>query len=245
MVGGASPQLERGMQCPLCPARVEGGPPRRRQSAWMSRCAVGARVGWVLALALLLCASPALADDPPAQEAVPAGGSAAEDSGPAATDPGTTGTTGAPASGALPPASPLPPSLLPPTRAGGRSLESLLRPRKGGIPPAKPEAAETRGGRTRAEWAARFDSAREEIAQLETALAETRVKVGEASTGGYTYSPVGGGPTSDPEVVKLRAQLRRDKQSLEAAERRLRELEVEASLQSVPEDWVAPAKGKN
>ena len=46
------------------------------------------------------------------------------------------------------------------------------------------------------------------------------------------------GEATDPEVLKLRAQLRRDRQSLEASRQRLRDLRVEASLAGVPEDWL-------
>ena len=53
-------------------------------------------------------------------------------------------------------------------------------------------------------------------------------------------SPTGGGMPSDPEVLRLRAQLRRDRQSLEAARQRLRDLDVEASLAGVPDDWMQP-----
>jgi hypothetical protein len=41
-------------------------------------------------------------------------------------------------------------------------------------------------------------------------------------------------------VLKVRAQLRRDRQSLEASRQRLRDLDVEASLAGVPEDWRKP-----
>ncbi len=44
----------------------------------------------------------------------------------------------------------------------------------------------------------------------------------------------------DPEVQKLRAQLRRDRKSLETARRRLRDLQVEASLAGVPDGWHTP-----
>jgi hypothetical protein len=43
-------------------------------------------------------------------------------------------------------------------------------------------------------------------------------------------------------VLKARAQIQRDRQSLDAAERRLRDLKVEASLAGVPPDWQAPPK---
>jgi hypothetical protein len=138
----------------------------------------------------------------------------------------------------------LPPSPLPPRRVGGVGLDSLLRPRGAlGSPGASAQpGGEMHGERSREEWVARFQAARAEINEVETRLVEAREQVAARSQGGYTYSPIGGGESTDPEVVKLRAQLRRDKQSLEAAERRFRDLQVEASLQGVPVEWTEAPK---
>jgi hypothetical protein len=45
-------------------------------------------------------------------------------------------------------------------------------------------------------------------------------------------------------VLKLRAALKRDRQSLEAARQRLREIEVEASLAGVPDAWRGEFEGE-
>ena len=53
-------------------------------------------------------------------------------------------------------------------------------------------------------------------------------------------------PRCDADVpghrVRRRPELRRDRQSLETARQRRRELEVEASLAGVPEAWRHPGK---
>jgi len=90
-------------------------------------------------------------------------------------------------------------------------------------------------------WAVRFDDSRGEIKVLEQQIAQTREKISAKSGGAYQYSPLGGGETtSDPEVTKLRAQLKRDRESLEAAEKRHRELFVEADLAGVPRSCTEP-----
>jgi hypothetical protein len=88
-----------------------------------------------------------------------------------------------------------------------------------------------------------FTAARQEISALQMQVEASRKKLASSSTGGeYQYSPLGGGVSTDPETLKLRAQLRRDRETLDAAERRLRDLEVEASLSGVPREWIeAPA----
>ena len=78
-----------------------------------------------------------------------------------------------------------------------------------------------------------------EVADLEGKVDFTQDKLRVAAAGDWNYSPAGGEAT-DPEILKLRAQLRRDRQSLETARQRLRDLQVEASLAGVPEEWRGP-----
>ncbi len=114
-------------------------------------------------------------------------------------------------------------------------LERLLRPPPvAGVKPQRP------GGKDRATWAADFASLREEIANLEQGIAAAQARLREASPGDWSFTPTGGGMPSDPEVLRLRAQLRRDRQSLEGARQRLRDLDVEASLAGVPDGWKEP-----
>jgi hypothetical protein len=101
--------------------------------------------------------------------------------------------------------------------------------------PAVP--VERRGGKDRKTWASEFADARGEIVALETRIAGAQERIREIAPGNWSYSPTGGGAPMDPEVLRLRAELRRDRQSLEAARQRLRDLDVEASLAGVPDEW--------
>jgi hypothetical protein len=95
------------------------------------------------------------------------------------------------------------------------------------------------GGRDRKGWLEEFRKARQEVSDLEGKVEAGQQHLRSASSGEWNYSPAGGEIT-DPEVLKLRAQLKRDRQSLEASRQRLRDLDVEASLAGVPEDWRKP-----
>lgn len=116
------------------------------------------------------------------------------------------------------------------------SLDSLLTPRTGewGL-------RETlRGGRDRESWRREFGDARAEVTQLEGQVDEVQEKLRAASAGSnWSYAPAGAGEAVDPEVMKLRSHLRRDRASLDSARARLRDLEVEASLAEVPDHWIA------
>ena len=112
------------------------------------------------------------------------------------------------------------------------SLDRLLR-----VPPPSVESSALRGGKDREAWQQEFAAVRAEIAELEGDIRKAQDEL-RASTGDdWQFSPTGGGPTQDPEVLKLSSSLRRDRQSLEAARQRLRELQVEASLAEVPDSW--------
>jgi hypothetical protein len=126
-----------------------------------------------------------------------------------------------------------------PTGAGGAattpsepSLERFLR-----VPAPDAPQSELRGGRGRRAWFEAFGKAEAEVGELEQRIAETQQALRSRSVGDWGYTPQGASTPTDPEVLKLRADLRRDRQSLEAARSRLRDLEVEASLAGVPEDW--------
>lgn len=116
----------------------------------------------------------------------------------------------------------------------GLDLERLLRPRAP-LPPPAPRAL--RAAKERGDWEAEFRTLRTEIAELENRIEVARARIREASATDWGFTPTGGGMPTDPEVLRLRAELRRDRQSLEASRRRLRNLEVEASLAGVPDDW--------
>jgi hypothetical protein len=115
-------------------------------------------------------------------------------------------------------------------------LDRLLR-----VPSVAPTPRQELGGRTRRGWEAAFAEAREEVDELELRIAETQNAMRESSSGNMTFSPTGGGPSTDPEVMRLRNSLKRDRRSLETAHARLRDLAVEASLAGVPDSWQMPS----
>jgi hypothetical protein len=97
-----------------------------------------------------------------------------------------------------------------------------------------------RGGKDRPTWESEFVDSRREIEELEMRIAETQERLREIVPDDWSFTPSGGGAPSDPEVLKLRASLRRDRQSLKAVRQRLLDLEVEASLAGVPDSWRQP-----
>ncbi|HTO07796.1 MAG TPA: hypothetical protein VMR86_12160 [Myxococcota bacterium] len=132
-----------------------------------------------------------------------------------------------------------PPGDQPPDAAPPKSLtlDRLLHPPAVGMQPT----GKTYGGRDMRGWKEEFRKARQEVSDLEGKVEAGQEHLRSASAGEWNYSPAGGEIT-DPEVLKLRAQLKRDRQSLEASRQRLRDLDVEASLAGVPEDWRKPAE---
>ncbi|MFQ5514775.1 MAG: hypothetical protein ACE5FG_10070 [Myxococcota bacterium] len=121
----------------------------------------------------------------------------------------------------------------PPRSRAPLELDRLLRP-----PKLKTRAPERLGGKDREQWGREFSEARSEIRALEERISESQQRIREASGGDWSFSPTGGGAPIAPEVLQLRAELRRDRQSLGAARQRLRDLEVEASLAGVPDSWI-------
>jgi hypothetical protein len=114
-------------------------------------------------------------------------------------------------------------------------LDRLLHPSAVRMQPT----GKTYGGRDQKGWQDEFKKARQEVSDLEGKVEAGQQHLRSASSGEWNYSPAGGEVT-DPEVLKLRAQLKRDRQSLEASRQRLRDLDVEASLAGVPQDWLKP-----
>ena len=104
---------------------------------------------------------------------------------------------------------------------------------------------ETRGGTTKAEWRARFQSAREDLAVARAALAKTQAKLEEiaSDTSAWKMAAPGLGaidasPAKDaPLDYSISNEMRRNREEVERSERRLTELAIEAELAGVPRDW--------
>lgn len=103
-----------------------------------------------------------------------------------------------------------------------------------------------RGSATKAEWRERFDTARSELAAAQAALAKSKAKIAELPGTGSAWqlaapgiggSDPGQGTRDAPLDYSLSAELRRNREELDRCERRLTELEIEANLAGVPQDW--------
>jgi hypothetical protein len=122
-------------------------------------------------------------------------------------------------------------------------LDSLLK-----LPPnsAGPEQART-GGATRVEWEARFATARGDVDTAAKALDKAQQELGKLAAGGEAWQMsapgLGGGQSggeTGPLSFKLRQEIRTQREELARAQKRLSELEVEAKLAGVPDDWIDP-----
>lgn len=127
----------------------------------------------------------------------------------------------------------------PPAPAPEVPLERLLKlPDSVGAPSSQAR----RGGKTRAEWLERFEKARADVAKSRQALEDSRKELEEvAPDQAWSMTAPGLPAQSSPSETsidfRLRQQIRRQREELERAERRLEELGVEANLAGVPEDW--------
>jgi hypothetical protein len=114
-------------------------------------------------------------------------------------------------------------------------LDSLLK-----LPKSMRYDVERRGGATRGEWRERFVTLREELASERELLESSKLSLEKAASGAdaWTFSPAGiGNVTDSPVDYQLREKIRRGEAEVARLEHSLRELEVEANLAGVPEDW--------
>lgn len=116
-------------------------------------------------------------------------------------------------------------------------LDSLLK-----LPSDMSFQHQRRHGASAEEWKSRFRDSRESIGHAEAELARVKGELDEmAGSGGggqWQVAPPGSNQTEvQPMSYKLREELRRTRERLDEAERAYRELQVEADLANVPEDW--------
>ena len=123
------------------------------------------------------------------------------------------------------------------------SLDRLLR-----IPSSAPTGrveAEKKGGRTRKQWLERYRTVQRDLEKAEENLAESRAVLEERmgnETSSWKMAAPGIGDASStsgdiPTDYRLTQQLRRDREELARSERAVQDLDVEANLAGIPEDW--------
>jgi hypothetical protein len=117
------------------------------------------------------------------------------------------------------------------------ALDRLLK-----LPTTLSFDAESRQGTSEAQWRTRFRESQAELEAAEKALADARAEL-EQTTGGsggsqWQMAPPGSNTTENsPVSFKLREDIRRGKEQVLEAERKQRELQVQADLADVPESW--------
>lgn len=122
------------------------------------------------------------------------------------------------------------------SEAGGADLDRLLK-----LPEGQSYGVDRRGGLSRGEWRSRFLEVRTSLDGERRALAQAQQKLDDAasSASNWQMAPIPGMEASPdaPLSYELRLEIRRHKSEIERLEKKLRELEIEANLAGVPEDW--------
>jgi len=126
------------------------------------------------------------------------------------------------------------------TAPSAPGLDQLLK-----LPGSVDYGFEKKGGATRSEWRARFLEARSSVDGAQTALAKAQEDLASAAgeSDSWQFKPPGipGQDSADTnDGYRLRQEVRNQRNELERAKARLRELEVQADLSGVPEDWRGP-----
>jgi hypothetical protein len=114
------------------------------------------------------------------------------------------------------------------------SLDKLLK-----LPDTMEYDVERRGGATRSEWRTRFREARGALEKAKARKAEAQKKLEDAaSDSSWRFAPPGAsGTTEATENYKLVQEVKRQDAEIQRLDKHLRDLEVEANLAGVPEDW--------
>jgi hypothetical protein len=123
----------------------------------------------------------------------------------------------------------------PPT--GKVGIDQLLK-----LPETLEFDVERRGGQTRSEWRARFDEARQSVADAREGLAQAQQRLATVAgrNDNWNMAPPGvpvEAAEVGPDTYRLRDEVRRWRAEIERSEARLRELDIEASLAGVPAEW--------
>lgn len=115
------------------------------------------------------------------------------------------------------------------------SLDDLL-----GLPTGYEAAVQRRAGATESEWRGRFAASLQQLEEAKQRLAKSEEeldKVSELAPSWQVAPPGSSNPQTSPLSLRLRDDVKRQRQAVELAGRDLRELEVQAELASVPDEW--------
>ncbi len=128
--------------------------------------------------------------------------------------------------------------------------ESVTLDRLLTLPSALPLESSERGGLTRAEWSSRFAEADADVeaakADLDESLDRLSKLVGKTSN--WKVAVPGGQAALDdnsPVNYGLKQEIRRKREDVVRAERKVRDLIVEANLAGVPENWYKTPEPSN
>lgn len=111
------------------------------------------------------------------------------------------------------------------------------------LPSGRDYSVPRKGGATKGEWQVRFREAHSELEIAEEELAESQAKLEKSSKDSGSWTLGMPGPMAKQEGqdkssnYSVIQDIKRQKAEVERAERTLQELEVEANLAGVPEDW--------
>jgi hypothetical protein len=117
----------------------------------------------------------------------------------------------------------------------GVALDQLLT-----LPSDRKYSVERKGGLTRGEWRTRYTEVHGDLQKERAALEATQAKLEDASGGQWSVNPIPGSDTDtsrNPIDFQLRTELRRHREEIDRLEHKLRQLDIEANLAGVPDEW--------
>jgi hypothetical protein len=123
-----------------------------------------------------------------------------------------------------------------PAATAPAELDRLLK-----LPEGQSYGVDRRGGLSRGEWRTRFIEIRSALDQERQALGKAQGRLDEVAgtASNWQMAPIPGlEPSPDaPLDYQLRLEIRRHRSEIDRLEKKLRELEIEANLAGVPDDW--------